>query len=211
MADGTPVDIVLNPLGVPSRMNVGQILETHLGWAAKGIGLRIARCCAPGEGGGAAQAAREDLQRKRAGRRHRRAGGRRGRRARVEPARGRSLRHAGVRRRVRGRDPADARHRLSGRGPAHGAGRLHAEQDAGAALRRAHRRRVRPRGDGGLHAHAQAAHLVDDKMHAPLDGTVFARHPAAAGRQGAVRRPAFGEMEVWRSKPTAPPTRCRRC
>ncbi len=41
MADGSPVDIVLNPLGVPSRMNVGQILETHLGWAAKGIGLRI--------------------------------------------------------------------------------------------------------------------------------------------------------------------------
>jgi DNA-directed RNA polymerase subunit beta len=41
MADGTSVDIVLNPLGVPSRMNVGQILETHLGWAAKGLGLRI--------------------------------------------------------------------------------------------------------------------------------------------------------------------------
>src|SRR5205814_9524357 len=37
MADGTPVDIILNPLGVPSRMNVGQILETHLGWAAKGL------------------------------------------------------------------------------------------------------------------------------------------------------------------------------
>jgi DNA-directed RNA polymerase subunit beta len=42
MADGTPVDIVLNPLGVPSRMNVGQILEVHLGWAAKGLGHRIA-------------------------------------------------------------------------------------------------------------------------------------------------------------------------
>src|SRR3979490_2488402 len=41
MADGTPVDLVLNPLGVPSRMNVGQILETHLGWAAKGLGHRI--------------------------------------------------------------------------------------------------------------------------------------------------------------------------
>ncbi|MBS0319964.1 MAG: DNA-directed RNA polymerase subunit beta [Proteobacteria bacterium] len=41
MADGTPVDIVLNPLGVPSRMNVGQILEVHLGWAAKGIGNKI--------------------------------------------------------------------------------------------------------------------------------------------------------------------------
>jgi len=38
LADGTPVDIVLNPLGVPSRMNVGQILETHLGWAARGLG-----------------------------------------------------------------------------------------------------------------------------------------------------------------------------
>src|SRR5205809_4150521 len=43
MADGTPVDLVLNPLGVPSRMNVGQVLETHLGWAAKGVGLRIGR------------------------------------------------------------------------------------------------------------------------------------------------------------------------
>ena len=39
--DGTPVDIVLNPLGVPSRMNVGQILETHLGWAARGLGAKL--------------------------------------------------------------------------------------------------------------------------------------------------------------------------
>ena len=45
LEDGTPVDIVLNPLGVPSRMNVGQILETHLGWAAKNVGL-----AAPGDG-----------------------------------------------------------------------------------------------------------------------------------------------------------------
>jgi DNA-directed RNA polymerase subunit beta len=41
LEDGTPVDIVLNPLGVPSRMNVGQILETHLGWACAGLGSRI--------------------------------------------------------------------------------------------------------------------------------------------------------------------------
>mgnify|MGYP001597621618 FL=1 len=41
LEDGTPVDMVLNPLGVPSRMNVGQILETHLGWAAKGLGRQI--------------------------------------------------------------------------------------------------------------------------------------------------------------------------
>jgi len=43
LEDGTPVDIVLNPLGVPSRMNVGQVLETHLGWAARGLGLKIGR------------------------------------------------------------------------------------------------------------------------------------------------------------------------
>jgi DNA-directed RNA polymerase subunit beta len=42
LADGTPVEVVLNPLGVPSRMNVGQILETHLGWAAKVLGIRVA-------------------------------------------------------------------------------------------------------------------------------------------------------------------------
>jgi DNA-directed RNA polymerase subunit beta len=43
LADGTPVEMVLNPLGVPSRMNVGQILETHLGWAARNLGQRINR------------------------------------------------------------------------------------------------------------------------------------------------------------------------
>ncbi len=43
MEDGTPVDILLNPLGVPSRMNVGQVLETHLGWAARGLGHKIGR------------------------------------------------------------------------------------------------------------------------------------------------------------------------
>src|SRR6184192_3049391 len=42
LADGTPVEIVLNPLGVPSRMNVGQVLETHLGVAAKALGFRVA-------------------------------------------------------------------------------------------------------------------------------------------------------------------------
>ena len=41
LPDGTPVEVVLNPLGVPSRMNVGQILETHLGWAARELGSKI--------------------------------------------------------------------------------------------------------------------------------------------------------------------------
>ena len=45
-AAGEPVDIVLNPLGVPSRMNIGQVLETHLGWAAKGLGNKIAKLLA---------------------------------------------------------------------------------------------------------------------------------------------------------------------
>src|SRR5207249_8529365 len=50
LEDGTPVDIVLNPLGVPSRMNVGQILETHLGWAAKVLGQQIGEIISDGNG-----------------------------------------------------------------------------------------------------------------------------------------------------------------
>src|SRR3546814_20946613 len=46
LEDGTPVDIVLNPLGVPSRMNVGQILATHLGWACAGLGRQIGQLLA---------------------------------------------------------------------------------------------------------------------------------------------------------------------
>jgi len=42
LPDGSPVEVVLNPLGVPSRMNVGQVLETHLGWAAQALGVRVA-------------------------------------------------------------------------------------------------------------------------------------------------------------------------
>ena len=42
LEDGTPVQIILNPLGVPSRMNIGQILECHMGWAANALGINIA-------------------------------------------------------------------------------------------------------------------------------------------------------------------------
>ncbi len=58
LEDGTPVDIVLNPLGVPSRMNVGQILETHLGWACRGLGRQIGEVM---EQWDAAQATRDDM------------------------------------------------------------------------------------------------------------------------------------------------------
>ncbi len=58
LEDGTPVDIVLNPLGVPSRMNVGQILETHLGWACRGLGRQIGEIIEQWDAG---TATREDL------------------------------------------------------------------------------------------------------------------------------------------------------
>ena len=64
MADGTPVDIVLNPLGVPSRMNVGQILEVHLGWAAKGLGRKIDEMLKAEASRRGAQVPRTDLQRR---------------------------------------------------------------------------------------------------------------------------------------------------
>jgi DNA-directed RNA polymerase subunit beta len=60
--DGTPVDIVLNPLGVPSRMNVGQILETHLGWACDGLGRQIGELLDQVRRGGAAEALRRKLK-----------------------------------------------------------------------------------------------------------------------------------------------------
>ncbi len=59
--DGTPVDIVLNPLGVPSRMNVGQILETHLGWACAGLGKQVAALLDASRNDGQLQALRDKL------------------------------------------------------------------------------------------------------------------------------------------------------
>ena len=70
MADGTPVDIVLNPLGVPSRMNVGQILEVHLGWAAKGTRPRSTTMLkAQAKAAEVRKFLEQDLQRRRASRR----------------------------------------------------------------------------------------------------------------------------------------------
>jgi len=59
LEDGTPVDIVLNPLGVPSRMNVGQILETHLGWAAAGLGRQIGDLAVKAAESGSVKAVRD--------------------------------------------------------------------------------------------------------------------------------------------------------
>ena len=105
LADGTPVDIVLNPLGVPSRMNVGQILETHLGWACRNLGKQVGgsdqRLPARLEYRAAARKARRTLWRRR---RHQATGayGRRRSwwksRSNLTPRR--ADRHAGVRRRA---------------------------------------------------------------------------------------------------------------
>ncbi len=67
MEDGTPIDIVLNPLGVPSRMNVGQVLETHLGWAAMGLGKKIGAMLAAAESVASIRAFLDDLYNKTGG------------------------------------------------------------------------------------------------------------------------------------------------
>ena len=69
MEDGTPVDIVLNPLGVPSRMNVGQVLETHLGWAAKELGRKIDEMLVSEESAAAVRRFLEQLYNKTGGQR----------------------------------------------------------------------------------------------------------------------------------------------
>ena len=186
LEDGTPVDIVLNPLGVPSRMNVGQILETHLGWAVgRRSAARSARCWTRCSQGGkvarAAQAARrrstartaqgptvEDLtddERDRAG--------------------GQSARTACRWRRrcstARARTTSSAC--WSRRGSTRRARCTLVDGRTG--------ERVRPQGDGRLHLHAEAAPPGGRQDPRALDRPVQPRHPAAAGRQGAVRRPAL--------------------
>ena len=129
MEDGSPVDIVLNPLGVPSRMNLGQIMETHLGWAARMLGMSVAT---PVFDGAHAEDIAEWLQ------------------------------DAGL--------PADGKTWLrDGRS----------------------RRTLLASDHGRLDLHAQARALGRRQDPRAFDRSVLDDHAAAAGRQGAVRRPAF--------------------
>ena len=182
LADGTPVDIVLNPLGVPSRMNVGQILETHLGWACAGLGRQV------GEAVDAYHALRTTSQPLR-GKLQRDL-----RRGRDDQARSTttSLAELGenLRRGVPIATPVfdGAREKDIVEMLEHGRPR---SVGAGDAVRRPHRRRLRPQGDGRLHLHAEAAPSGRRQDPRPLDRPLQPRHPAAAGRQGAVRRPAL--------------------
>ncbi len=153
LEDGTPVDIVLNPLGVPGRMNVGQVLETHLGWVAK-TGWDAT---APGKN---APAWQQSLSRDR------------GRQGRARHQRG----DPGLRRRPRGGDHRPARLDAAQprRRPAHRRVRQ------GAALRRPLRRAVHRAGLGRLHLHPEAAAPGRRQDPRAVDRAVLDDHPAAA-------------------------------
>ena len=180
LPDGTPVEIVLNPLGVPSRMNVGQILETHLGWASKELGRSVARLL-------------DQNKRSEALRRW-------FREVFTDTAIWKTLTDLdddtlleyadsfregitdgdpGVRRRARSRNPAPA----GSRGPA--------ERRKNHAVGRHDRRRIRPGSHRRLHLHAEAFAPGRRQDPRAFDRAVLAHHAAAARRQGAVRRTAL--------------------
>ena len=165
LPDGRPVDIVLNPLGVPSRMNIGQMLETHLGWAARARRLRENE-------------------------RQRRRGSRRG--------------HAPTPMATPvfdGATEADVDEALvvwTHKPPLVIQFLVEVKRPEG---RRCSGKTVLYNGRSGEPSRQKVTvgymyilkllHLVDDKIHARKHGPLLARHPAAAGRQGAVRRPAL--------------------
>ena len=180
LPDGTPVEIVLNPLGVPSRMNVGQILETHLGWAAHGLGKKIADLVRANSD---VEATRELMRKEFAGTATLR---------QLEELDDEMLLRvaAGMKRGIWfGTAVFDGAQEERDQGAA-GRGRPALLGQDG-ALRRHDRRAVRAAGHGGLHLHAQAVAPGGRQDSRSLHRTVLADHPAAAGRQGAVRRAAF--------------------
>ena len=169
LEDGTPVDIILNPLGVPGRMNIGQVLETHLGWVAK-AGWEVDGDEARSGSSGCAEIG-----------------------ASTRPAR-QQRRHAGVRRCHGGRDlrpaglhPAQPRRRAAGRRRRQG-GRC---STAAAASRCPH-----PVAVGYMYM-LKLHHLVDDKIHARSTGpySMITQQPLGGKAQFGGQR--FGEMEVW--------------
>ena len=180
LEDGTPVEIVLNPLGVPSRMNVGQILETHLGWAGFALGQKIGELLK--ENSKAEQLRKElkalfkdtpfvddlvGLDDETAGE-----GGRWHEGWRL-------LRFAGVRR-IEGR-----------RNQVAAGGRRPADFGQDLPLRRHDGREVRAADHGGLYLHAQTVAPGRRQDPRAFHRAVLADYPAAAGRQGSVRWPAL--------------------
>ena len=157
LPDGTPVDIVLNPLGVPSRMNIGQILETHLGWALGTMGFKAATPVFDG--------ANED-----------------------------QIREA----------------LLAAKVDWHG--HTHLPEDGKIELRDGRTGELFDRAiTVGQIYMLKLHHLVEDKIHARSTGpySLITQQPLGGKAQFGGQR--FGEMEVGRSRPTAPRTSCRSC
>jgi DNA-directed RNA polymerase subunit beta len=185
--DGTPVDIILNPLGVPSRMNVGQVLETHLGWAAKTLGLKIGQMV---DAGGKPKALRDFINEV-----YRTGGG--------TPADLASLDEQGLSElagRLRGgvpmatpvfdgarEDDIKALLRLAGL-PEDGQTTLYDGRSGDAFDRKV---------TVGHMYMLKLNHLVDDKMHARSTGpySLVTQQPLGGKAQFGGQR--FGEMEVW--------------
>ncbi len=188
LEDGTPVDVVLNPLGVPSRMNVGQVLETHLGWAAKGLGLKIGRML--------------DAQQTRA--------------AKCAASSTRSTTSRAGRRRTSSRSPtteiielaSNLREGVPMATPVFdGASEEEIKRmlkladlptlRADDAVRRAHRREVRSPDHGRLHVHAQAQPPGRRQDACTLDRAVLLVTQQPLGGKAQFGGQRFGEMEVW--------------
>ena len=194
MADGTPVDIVLNPLGVPSRMNIGQILETHLGWAAKGLGAKIGKMLE-------AQHAVVEL-RKFLGQVYNETGGQKEDIKSMSDAEVIEL-ASNLKKGVPMATPVfdgASEEEIKNLLDAGGSADLGSDHVA----RRAHGRAIRPAGDRGLHVHVEAQPLGRRQDACPIHRAVQLGHPAAAGRQGAIRRSTLrrngsvGARGVWR-------------
>ncbi len=169
LEDGTPVDIVLNPLGVPGRMNVGQVLETHLGWVAK-TGWEVD------------------------GEPKRRAGSRACPDRRV-PGRARhQRRHPGLRRCPRGGDHRPAR--LDPAQPGRRAADRRVRQGRRCSTAAPASRSPQPVSVGYIYI-LKLLHLVDDKIHARSTGpySMITQQPLGGKAQFGGQR--FGEMEVW--------------
>ena len=180
LADGTQVDIVLNPLGVPSRMNVGQILETHLGWACAGLGIKIGNAVDLYHGKRDPKPLKELLRKIY------------GEDETIKSLDDKGLMELGTNLRhgvpistpvFDGAKEADIEHMLDLAGLDH-SGQV-------TLYRRPHRRHVRSQGHRRPHLYAQAASPGGRQDPRPLHRPLQPRHPAAAGRQGPVRRPAL--------------------
>ncbi len=214
LPDGTPVDIILDPIGVPSRMNIGQVLETHLGWAAQILGFRaltpvfdgaddlaiedaLCRAWIVGQSGAVDPNPGKDKQPFNQGMAEAwvKSHGYDGKAVFNESLHGKA-KDIGLRIWLeelhipaKGLDAADAE---TGSGESQPGGEVrttHLRQDD--ASRRAHRRTIRPAGNRRQYLYDEAHPPGGRQSARPLHRPLLANHAATAGRQGAVRRAAL--------------------